>query len=103
MTNAKPLSAYKPGKIELENRIVIPPRAHSRAIGKVRKRIMTECYDQITVAGLIITEETSPSSNDLGYIRIPGIDGEAQVASWKQITEVSNSPYLNSEMKSVAV
>jgi N-ethylmaleimide reductase len=48
---------------------------------------MATYYAQRAGAGLIITEGTSPSPNGLGYLNIPGIFTEAQVAGWRTVTE----------------
>jgi len=91
MKNAKLLSPYKLGNIELKNRIVMAPMTRSRAIGNIPNKLMSEYYQQRAAAGLIITEGTSPSPNGLGYSRIPGIYSEAQVEGWKKITDAVHS------------
>lgn len=91
MKNAKLLSPYKLGHIELKNRVVMAPMTRSRAIGNIPNQLMAEYYKQRSAAGLIITEGTSPSPNGLGYSRIPGIYSEAQVEGWKKITAAVHS------------
>ncbi|MCL4547107.1 MAG: alkene reductase [Bacteroidetes bacterium] len=91
MINAKLLSPYKLGSIELKNRIVMAPMTRSRAIGNIPNQLMAEYYEQRSGAGLIITEGTSPSPNGLGYSRIPGIYNDAQVEGWKKITDAVHS------------
>jgi N-ethylmaleimide reductase len=39
------------------------------------------------LAGLIVTEGTSPSPNGLGYPRIPGLFNEAQMRGWRLVTD----------------
>lgn len=86
MKDNKIFTAYKLGKIELKNRVVMAPMTRSRAIGNVPNDLMAEYYRQRSGAGLIITEGTSPSPNGLGYSRIPGIFSRPQVEGWKKIT-----------------
>lgn len=87
MKNAKLLTPYKLGHIELNNRIVMAPMTRSRAIGNIPNELMAEYYAQRASAGLIITEGTSPSPNGLGYSRIPGIFNDAQIDGWKKTTD----------------
>jgi N-ethylmaleimide reductase len=77
---------YKLGSIELRNHIVMAPMTRSRAIGNIPNELMATYYQQRSDAGLIVTEGTSPSPNGLGYCRIPGIFGTAQVDGWKKVT-----------------
>jgi N-ethylmaleimide reductase len=82
-------SPAKVGSLTLKNRLVMSPMTRSRALGNVPDALMVEYYKQrASSAGLIITEGTSPSPNGLGYPRIPGIYSAAQVAGWKNVTEV---------------
>jgi N-ethylmaleimide reductase len=74
------------GSIELKNRIVMAPMTRCRAIDNIPNELMAEYYKQRSSAGLIITEGTSPSSNGLGYARIPGIFSQKQVEGWKTTT-----------------
>src|SRR5690606_3063462 len=74
------------GNLTLTNRIVMAPMTRSRAINNIPNELMAEYYGQRAAAGLIITEGTSPSSNGLGYARIPGIFNEEQVKGWQGVT-----------------
>lgn len=78
---------YQMGSIELSNRIIMAPMTRSRAIGNVANDMIAEYYTQRASAGLIISEGIAPSPNGLGYARIPGLFNEAQVASWKKVTD----------------
>jgi N-ethylmaleimide reductase len=80
-------SAYKLGKIELKNRVVMAPMTRNRCPGNVPGEMVATYYTQRSEAGLIITEGTSPSPNGLGYPRIPGIFSEEQRNGWKKVTE----------------
>lgn len=75
------------GQLELQNRLVMSPMTRNRAIGNVPNELMAEYYAQRATAGLIVTEGTSPSSNGLGYPRIPGIFSAAQVEGWRRIAD----------------
>lgn len=78
---------YRMGSIELSNRIIMAPMTRSRAIGNVANNNIAEYYTQRASAGLIVSEGIAPSPNGLGYARIPGLFNEAQVASWKKVTD----------------
>src|SRR5271157_2914915 len=91
MINAKLLSPYRLGNIELKNRIVMAPMTRSRAVSNIPNELMAEYYGLRAAAGLIITEGTSPSPNGLGYSRIPGIFDGVQVQGWKKITNAVHS------------
>ncbi len=78
---------YQMGSIKLSNRIIMAPMTRSRAIGNVANDMIAEYYTQRASAGLIISEGIAPSPNGLGYARIPGLFNEAQVASWKKVTD----------------
>ena len=75
------------GSLTLQNRLVMSPMTRNRATGNIPNELMAQYYAQRGTAGLIITEGTSPSSNGLGYPRIPGIFSAAQVAGWKRVTD----------------
>ncbi|MFA6441714.1 MAG: alkene reductase, partial [Sterolibacterium sp.] len=78
--------------LQLSNRVVMSPLTRSRASqDNIPTALMAEYYGQRATAGLIITEGTSPSPNGLGYPRIPGLFNAAQVAGWKQVTDVVHS------------
>lgn len=75
------------GPMTLRNRLVMAPMTRARAVGNVPNALMATYYGQRAGAGLIITEGTSPSPNGLGYLNIPGLFSEAQVAGWRPVTE----------------
>lgn len=80
-------SPLKFGNTELKNRIVMAPLTRSRATDNLPNEMMALYYGQRAKAGLLITEGTSPSSNGLGYPRIPGCFTPDQVAGWKLVTD----------------
>lgn len=63
------------------------PMTRNRANINLANELMATYYSQRASAGLIITEGVSPSPNGLGYARIAGIFSDAQINSWKQVTE----------------
>jgi N-ethylmaleimide reductase len=76
------------GRYELANRLVMAPMTRSRANddGVLTDAVATY-YAQRTGAGLIISEGVYPTANGKGYVRTPGIETNAQVAAWKQVTD----------------
>lgn len=80
-------SPFQLGPLALANRLVMAPMTRSRALGGLANDLIRTYYTQRATAGLIITEGTAPSANGLGYARIPGLFSEAQVASWRPVTE----------------
>ncbi len=84
--------SYKLGKLELKNRIVMPPMTRSRAgKGDVATPLMAEYYKQRASAGLIISEGTQISKQGQGYAWTPGIYSNEQVNGWKLVTEAVHS------------
>jgi N-ethylmaleimide reductase len=79
------------GALSLASRIVMAPLTRNRAPGSLANARMATYYRQranpTTGAGLIITEATAISHQGQGYADVPGIWSEAQVASWKQVTD----------------
>ncbi|MBC7933826.1 MAG: alkene reductase [Rhizobacter sp.] len=74
------------GLLSLKNHVVMAPLTRCRAIGNIPNTLMAKYYEQRSKAGLIITEGTSPSSNGMGYARIPGIFTGQQIEGWKKVT-----------------
>lgn len=79
------------GALRLASRIVMAPLTRNRAPGALANARMATYYRQranpATGAGLIITEATAISHQGQGYADVPGIWSDAQVASWKQVTD----------------
>ena len=76
------------GNIELDNRIVMAPMTRSRADDEgVQPEYTSTYYGQRASAGLIITEATNISPMAKGYVRTPGIYTNAQIDSWRAVTE----------------
>jgi N-ethylmaleimide reductase len=73
--------------MKLGNRLVMAPMTRARAAGNLPNALMATYYGQRASAGMIITEGVSPSPNGLGYMNIPGLFSEAQVAGWRSVTQ----------------
>lgn len=82
-------SPAKLGAISLKNRMVMAPLTRSRAPKEtgVPQDLNVSYYEQRASAGLIVTEATPISAMAHGYILLPGIYTDAQVAGWKKVTE----------------
>jgi len=79
------------GPLTLQNHLVMAPMTRCRANDNIPNALMMEYYAQRSMAGLIITEGTSPSPNGLGYPRIPGIFSPLQIEGWKGVTDAVHS------------
>ncbi|HEU4768032.1 MAG TPA: alkene reductase [Pyrinomonadaceae bacterium] len=76
------------GHIELDNRIVMAPMTRSRANDEgIQPSYAARYYSQRASAGLIITEATNISPMAKGYIRTPGIYTDAQIESWRPVSD----------------
>ncbi|HEU4508353.1 MAG TPA: hypothetical protein VFR78_08965, partial [Pyrinomonadaceae bacterium] len=76
------------GNIELDNRIIMAPMTRSRADDEgIQPPYVATYYTQRASAGLIITEATNISPMAKGYVRTPGIYTEAQIESWRPVTQ----------------
>ena len=77
------------GSIVLKNRMVMAPLTRSRAPKGtgVPQDLNVTYYSQRATAGLIVTEATPISAMGHGYIFLPGIYTDAQVAGWKKVTD----------------
>ena len=82
-------SPTKLGAISLKNRMVMAPLTRSRAPKEtaVPQDLNVTYYQQRATAGLIVTEATPISAMGHGYILLPGIYTDAQVAGWKKVTD----------------
>jgi N-ethylmaleimide reductase len=76
------------GNMELNNRIIMAPMTRSRANDEgLQPPFAAEYYGQRASAGLIITEATNISPMAKGYVRTPGIYTNAQIQSWRPVTD----------------
>ena len=83
------LEEYQLGDLKLKNRVVMASMTRGRATNAdlVPTPLMAEYYAQRASAGLILTEGTWVSSKAIGFINVPGIYTERQIAGWKLITK----------------
>lgn len=86
-SNINLFSSFQLGEYTLPNRIVMAPMTRLRADGTIPTELMGKYYAQRAAAGLIVSECTmiSPLSN--GYMNVPGIYNDEQIAGWKLVTE----------------
>ena len=77
------------GSIALKNRMIMAPLTRSRAPkdSGVPQDLNVTYYQQRATAGLIITEATPISAMAHGYILLPGIYTDEQVAGWKKVVD----------------
>jgi N-ethylmaleimide reductase len=76
------------GRLQLPNRIVMPPLTRARADENgVPSELAAEYYVQRAGAGLIIAEATAVSRQGTGYDNWPGLYTAAQETGWRQITD----------------
>ncbi|GGY01570.1 alkene reductase [Streptomyces hiroshimensis] len=78
------------GDLQLPNRVVMAPLTRARAAdrGLVPTELHAVYYGQRAGAGLIVTEGTWVSERAIGFVNVPGIYSEQQVAGWRRVTEV---------------
>jgi N-ethylmaleimide reductase len=80
-------TAYRLGRVQLPNRVVMAPMTRSRALGGLPNELHVRYYAQRASAGLIVTEGIAPSPNGLGYARIPGLYSREQVDAFRPVTD----------------
>src|SRR4051812_5148493 len=82
-------NTFNKDNIVLKNRIVMAPMTRGRANNPelLAVPIMAEYYRKRAGAGLIITEGCWISKDAIGYINVPGIYNDEQVAAWKPIVD----------------
>ncbi len=82
-------SPVKLGPYTLKNRIVMPPLTRSRSSqpGNIPNDLMASYYAQRASAGFMVTEGTQIEPRGQGYAWTPGIHTQAQIESWKKITQ----------------
>lgn len=87
--NSSLFEAFRLGDITVQNRMVMAPMTRSRADHATHTPtdIMSTYYGQRAGAGLIISEGVIINETGNGYINIPGIYSEAQVAAWRKVTD----------------
>ncbi len=82
------LTPIKAGGLAPRNRVVMAPLTRSRSTPQgVPPDFAAEYYAQRASAGLIVSEATNISAQARGYEYTPGIWTDAQVASWRNVTD----------------
>ncbi|WP_078866236.1 alkene reductase [Streptomyces sp. NRRL S-1448] len=78
------------GDFQLPNRVVMAPTTRARAAGPglVPTDLHAVYYGQRAGAGLIVAEGTWVSERAIGFVHVPGIYREAQIAGWRRVTDV---------------
>ncbi|MET8683165.1 alkene reductase [Streptomyces sp. NPDC004732] len=78
------------GGLRLPNRVVMAPTTRARATNSALAptELHAVHYGQRAGAGLIVTEGTWVSERAIGFIDVPGIYSEEQVAGWRRVTDV---------------
>ncbi len=72
----------------LPNHVVVAPTTRARVPGGVPGDLQAAHYAQRAGAGLIVAEGTWVSKEAVGFSDVPGLHTEAQVAGWRQVTDV---------------
>lgn len=76
------------GGIALNNRIVMAPMTRNRANPDGSPTpLMVQHYAERASAGLIIAEGTWPSVTGQAYCRQPGIETDAHIEAWRNVTD----------------
>ena len=76
------------GRLTLRNRVVLAPMTrHRSTVDGIPTKQNVLYYRQRASAGLLVSEGTYPSDIGKGYLFIPGLANEAQVAGWRRVTE----------------
>ncbi|MCD9141336.1 alkene reductase [Streptomyces albireticuli] len=97
MSTIRPTASVQPllrpadlGGLRLPNRVVMAPVTRARATnpGLVPTELHAAYYGERAGAGLIVTEGTWVSERAIGFVDVPGVYSEEQVAGWRRVTEV---------------
>lgn len=80
---------YRMGSLDLPNRVVMAPMTRNRANNSdlAATELHAEYYSQRASAGLIISEGTYVSPRAIGFIQVPGLYTDTQVAGWRKVTD----------------
>lgn len=82
------LSPTAVGALAVPNRVVLAPLTRSRHEDMVPTALAPTYYAQRASAGLMISEATQISTRGQGYPDTPGIYNDAQVESWREVTDL---------------
>ncbi|MFG1277178.1 alkene reductase [Xanthobacter autotrophicus] len=78
---------FERGDLALRNRIAMAPMTRARTRNGIADDLTATYYRQRASAGLIITEGTPISRTAEGFLFIPGIYTDKQIAGWRKTTE----------------
>jgi 2,4-dienoyl-CoA reductase-like NADH-dependent reductase (Old Yellow Enzyme family) len=78
---------FKRGGLALRNRIAMAPMTRARTHDGIADDLTSTYYRQRASAGLIVTEGTPISPTAEGFLFIPGIYTDKQIAGWRKTTE----------------
>lgn len=86
---AKLMEPVNMGGLQLSSRIFMAPLTRNRADNpeQTPTDLHVEYYRQRASAGLIISEGTPVSPEGVGYVNVPGIWSEQQIADWKKVSD----------------
>jgi NADPH2 dehydrogenase len=103
MSNSRLFKPLQLGELQLNNRVAMAPLTRFRADeNHVPLPMVAEYYAQrASVPGtLLITEATFISHQAGGYANVPGIYNQAQIDSWKRVTEAvhKKGSYINLQL-----
>ncbi|WP_412070445.1 alkene reductase [Rubrivirga sp. IMCC43871] len=82
------LSPIAVGALAAPNRVVLAPLTRSRHEDEIPTALAPTYYAQRASAGLVIAEASQISPRGQGYPQTPGIYNDAQVASWREVTDL---------------
>ena len=76
------------GDLEVRNRVWMAPLTRCRSLlpGHVPWELNAAYYRERATAGLILSEATEICPEGRGYVGVPGLFTEEQVAGWKKVT-----------------
>jgi len=88
--------SYTLGKYTLKNRVALSPMTRGRATVDANytflpNELNAEYYASRASAGLVITEGVHISLKARGWVNVPGIWSEKQVAGWKKVADAIRS------------
>jgi N-ethylmaleimide reductase len=75
------------GRRLLRNRIAMAPMTRSRNPDGVPNDLTAAYYRQRSSAGLIVTEGTPISPTAQGFLYVPGLYTQEQIAGWRKVTD----------------
>jgi N-ethylmaleimide reductase len=76
------------GGWRLPNCVVLAPTTRAHVPGSVPGEPQAAYYAERAGAGLIVTEGTWVSERAVGFLDVPGVYADDQVAGWRQVTDV---------------